>query len=267
VIGLTFLAAIASDSWGKSPSNLPPRDETKSTQQPAASDQRGTEQSPAFVKIIPAPKTAAEAEADRREREDKNQSDWWLVKLTGALALIGFLQLVVFGWQGVQLKRTVSAAKEATELGNREFIATHRPRIIVRLIQGPFDDGVEPEFVWITVANVGETPATITAIGSDLARRKGRNGWLPPGLSADARDVTPSTLESGERLTFKAAVHTVTNDITIAAAAWDDVELCAVGQIRYQDGNGRKLEMAFLRIHDGEGNFTPSDSPEDEYQD
>src|ERR1035437_6208915 len=112
VIGLMFLAAFASDSWGQSKQKIP-REEPKTAQQPAASDQRGTEQSPTIVKIIPTPKTAEKAEADRQEREDKSKSDWSLVKLTGALAFIGFLQLLVFGWQGIQLKRAVRAAQAA----------------------------------------------------------------------------------------------------------------------------------------------------------
>jgi hypothetical protein len=52
--------------------------------------------------------------------------------LTGALAIIGALQLVVFGWQGIQLKLTVSAAREAAERSKKEFISSHRPRIILR---------------------------------------------------------------------------------------------------------------------------------------
>jgi hypothetical protein len=86
-------------------------------------------------------------------------------------------------------------------------------------------------------------------------------------LAAGFHDISPTVLESGGRLTFKVSVQNVTDGAAIAASALDDGELCAVGQIRYQDGNGRLLEMAFLRIHDGQGNFTPSDNPEDEYQD
>ena len=157
--------------------------------------------------------------------------------------------------------------RQSIDLARQEFIATHRPRIIVRFVQGPVDDGKEPEFVWVTIANIGEASATITAVGYGLAHRRGRNNWLPPGLAAGFHDISPTVLESGGRLTFKVSAQNVTDDAAIAASALDDGELCAVGQIRYQDGNGRRLEMAFLRVHDGQGNFTPSDNPEDEYQD
>jgi hypothetical protein len=156
---------------------------------------------------------------------------------------------------------------ESLKLARQEFSATHRPRIVVRFIQGPFDDAIEPQFVWVTVANVGASQATIVAIGSDLARRRGRNNWLPPGVGAGFRDVAPSVLESGDRLILKVKAQEITSALTIFAESVGNNELCVVGQIRYQDANGRKFEMAFLRVHDGEGNFIPSENPEDEYQD
>ena len=176
-----------------------------------------------------------------------------IAAFTIVLAVVGYVQARLI--------------RKSIDLARQEFIATHRPRIIVRFVQGPVDNGKEPEFVWVTIANVGEAPATITAIGYGLARRKGRNNWLPPGLAAGLQDISPTVLDSGGRLRFKVSAQGVTNEAAIAASAWDDGELCAVGQIRYQDGNGRRLEMAFLRVHDGQGNFAPSDNPEDEYQD
>jgi hypothetical protein len=172
VIALTFLAAIASDSWGQSQRKSPPREETKATQQSTAIDQRGTEQSPAIVKIIPTPKTAEETETDRKEREDKNKSDWWLVKLTGALAIIGALQLFVFGYQAIQLKRTVIATKEAADaLPNIE-----RAYVFVDPELEPWDPVTDPSYgvynsrysVKFSIQNHGKTPAVIKLIDARL---------------------------------------------------------------------------------------------------
>jgi hypothetical protein len=91
-----------------------PEQKNVNTQQAIPADQRGTEQLPAIVKILPATKTTEEAEADRQEKASKNAADWWLIKLTAALAIIGTLQLVVFGWQGIQLARTVTVSKRKT---------------------------------------------------------------------------------------------------------------------------------------------------------
>ncbi len=168
---------------------------------------------------------------------------------------------------GLRYYRQARLTRQSIELGNKEFVATHRPRIAVRFIQGPSHDENDCEFVWITLVNKGETDATIVAIGRDLARRKGRGGWLPPGLDADLKPVTPVTLVSGERLVMSAKAQLPTGDKEIFAEAFDASELCAVGCIQYRDGNGRLLETGFLRIHDGQGNFLPSNNPEDEYQD
>jgi hypothetical protein len=61
------------------------------------------------VKVQPGQKTSEEAAQERAERDDKKQSDWWLVKLTGALAIIGAIQIVVFGLQAKRLRETVEA--------------------------------------------------------------------------------------------------------------------------------------------------------------
>jgi hypothetical protein len=85
---------------------------------------RGTEQSPVVVKILPTPDAEKEAGDQKREREEKAQLDRKVVALTDELAkytgdlafftkllvCIGVAQLVVFGYQSWQLKRTVDTA-------------------------------------------------------------------------------------------------------------------------------------------------------------
>jgi hypothetical protein len=83
------------------------------------------------------------------------------------------------------------ATRQQADLTRQEFIATHRPKVIVRFIQGPFveiEDG--PQFIWVTVCNVGVNKATILEWGADLARRKGTN-WTPPGLAASPKAIVP----------------------------------------------------------------------------
>jgi hypothetical protein len=271
LIALALFAAFATDSWGQSkqpsPSSNPP---SKQIMQQAAPDQRGTEQSPAIVRILPTPKTAEEVDADRKDREDKNRSDSWLVKLTGALAFIGFLQLIVFGWQGIQLKRSVSAAKDATELGNKEFIATHRPKVIVRYIQGPFHDEQGKGFIWVTVVNTGINAATIEAFGADLARRMDETEeWVAPGLDASAKEIEPIVLTCGQRHAFTVVAKTTVGDEEILRDALGDSQLCAVGEIRYRDGNGVVRDTGFFRVwSEVDERFIPSDhDSEMEYQD
>jgi hypothetical protein len=107
---LFFLTSLTAQSSPETP-----KQKTPNSQQTAPADQRGTEQLPAVVKILPTPKTAEETEADRKERAEKADSDWALVKLTGALAIVGALQLLVFGYQAWKLRQTVQAAAQQSE--------------------------------------------------------------------------------------------------------------------------------------------------------
>jgi hypothetical protein len=68
VIALALFAAFASDSWGQS--KQPPAQSDQSAQPPAA-DQRGTDQVPLTVKILPAQDTKEKADKEERERQEK----------------------------------------------------------------------------------------------------------------------------------------------------------------------------------------------------
>jgi hypothetical protein len=271
MIALAFLAALASDSWGQSKRSTPPREETKTSQQRAAADQRGTEQSPAVVKIIPTPKTAEEAEADRKEKEQKDTNDTRLVWFTGLLAGIGFLQMLVFGWQGIQLKLTVDAARAATKLAREEFIATHRPRVILRYIQGPFFNDAGHQFIWLTFVNTGANDAIVEAFGGDLALRRDEDDtWEVPGLDASQKTIKPIVITCGQRHVFEVTgKYPAASDKAIFHDAMREHQVCAVGSIRYRDGNGVARDTGFFRVLDDLGeNFVLSEhDAEMEYQD
>ena len=111
----------------------PQQKESQSTQRPASTDQRGTEQAPLVVKTIPSQKTQEEAAQDAEDRKDKAANDRNLVKftlylviVTGILAGIGFLQLIVFGLQARRLRQTVEAASEQSEAMERSIAEANR---------------------------------------------------------------------------------------------------------------------------------------------
>jgi len=263
VIALTFVAAVASDSWGQS-QRKPPREENKTTQQSAAPDQRGTEQSPAIIKLIPTPKTAEETEADRKEKEDKNKSDVSMIRLTGALALIGFLQLLVFGWQGIQLRLAVSAAKAATELGNKEFISTHRPRMTVYgLAFGGSMASDKPVPISFRYVNSGDSDAKVTGIGSHVFRLTGT--MMPAEIEFTHQEITPP-------IDFPSGMHgirltpgTILPDVVIETGVSTDKIVC-VGYVLYRDGNGTRRQAGFCRYFDlAAGRWIKMEDDEYEY--
>ena len=164
-----------------------------------------------------------------------------------------------------------TAAKEVAELGNREFIATHRPRVILRYIQGPFYNDEGFQFIWLTFVNTGANDAIIGAFRGDLAYRGGFNeAWEPPGLDADLKDIQPITLVCGQRHVFTVTAKTSSNsDEVISKSVWPGFQTCAVGHLRYRDGNGVSRDTGFFRVLDDEGvNFVASNrDSEMEYQD
>lgn len=152
-------------------------------------------------------------------------------------------------------------------LARQEFIATHRPKVIVRFIQEPFYGDAMIRQAWVTVVNIGVNPAIIEAFGGDIAYRN-RYGWLPPGLDASPKSMMPVMLVSGQRHVFTVFAKLPFSDADIAQSAFDDRITCIVGAIKYGDGQGVVRETAFFRIYDElSETFTVSENPEDEYQD
>jgi hypothetical protein len=163
------------------------------------------------------------------------------------------------------------AGRQQFDLARQEFIATHRPRIILRYIQGPFYNDEGHQFIWLTFVNTGANDATIEAFGGDLAYRGGFNEtWEIPGLDAELKDIEPITIVCGQRHVFEVTAKTSSSsDEAISKSAWQGRQICAVGRIRYRDANGISRDTGFFRVLDDEGvNFVVSKhDSEMEYQD
>ncbi|HLX00425.1 MAG TPA: hypothetical protein VKR82_17435 [Candidatus Acidoferrales bacterium] len=84
--------------------------QSASTRQQPNSSQQGTDNTPLVVKVVPTPKTQEQATQEANDRNEKSANDRHLVDATLVLAAIGILQLLVFGYQAIQLRRTVVAA-------------------------------------------------------------------------------------------------------------------------------------------------------------
>jgi hypothetical protein len=117
-----------------------PRNKSQQPQQPAT-DKRGTQESPLFVKVIPAPKTQEETEQDATDRKNKTANDRLFVELTGVLAIIAFLQLLVYTYQAKKLRETVESAGEQSKamerhIGEAARSATAMENIVVAIQAG-----------------------------------------------------------------------------------------------------------------------------------
>jgi len=104
-----------------------------------------------------------------------------------------------------------------------------------------------------------------------LAYRGGFNeAWIAPGLDAELKDIQPITLMCGQRHVFTVTAKTPAGtDEAIFKSVWPGFQICAVGILRYRDGNGISRHTGFFRVLDDEGvNFVVSEhDSEMEYQD
>jgi len=117
----------AAMAWSQTPSPRQSRQtKTSNPKNPSAQDRRGTEESPLFIKEIPTTKTDDESAQDAKERAEKSANDRKVANFTEILALVGALQLVVFGLQSYYLRRTVEAAGEQSADMKRSIAEANR---------------------------------------------------------------------------------------------------------------------------------------------
>jgi hypothetical protein len=185
-----LLAALASDSKAqlkKSSNTNPPSTQSAS---PPAPDQRGTDKMPLSVKITPREPSKEQAEKEEAERLEKAAVDkkvafetqrvadytWWLAFLTLFVVMTAIGQAGLFVWQLGYMKKGMKDATIAARAASRSAIATVAQAKIARdtltKVQRPYvfafgiqflEQGIHEgeAFVTYTVANYGETPATI----------------------------------------------------------------------------------------------------------
>jgi hypothetical protein len=168
VVSVAFFCAypIVAQSQGPTPGtrkeSKPPQQYSPSQQQKAEPYKRGTEQMPFVVKTIPTPKSQAEAEQDRKEHEEKTFQGWWIIGLTGILAIMAIINAIVLckGLRATQL--AANAAKQSADALN----AAERAYVFSNIKINKEINLEDKEFYAILyLRNDGKTPAIITEIG------------------------------------------------------------------------------------------------------
>jgi hypothetical protein len=240
-IALTFLAALASDSWGQSKQQTP--SPTQSAQTNKTPNERGTEQSPVIVKVLPTKESEDKAAADARREDEKTENDRRLARFTEflfwatcALSVIALFQLFVFGWQGYQLRETVKATKEAAGVANKEFISTHRPKT------------VPIEFRYV---NIGDTKGHVTEVGTRLIYTKQDMVESDLDFRVD-KIIPPMEIKSGE---FGFKLTADKNDLDLDASMQmrlDEIKLFCIAYIVYRDDMETIRQMGFCRQYNPE---------------
>jgi hypothetical protein len=245
----------------------------QSAQRPATDNNRGTEQTPFFVKIIPAPKTEAEARQEAQDRKEKFYSDTWLIRWTGAVAVFTLVLGGIGAWQGIQLKRSVDLLSQSERA--QMFIVVHRDwfemisQAAKRYPNTPDMDNSEvseSSFVSYNFKNYGKTPAIIKEISAMFfvgSKPPSEPVYIPNDdilkesmiASGDVTAIADSTRDIlTHYCKFKTAVTLAEAKEIVRAQSY----IWFFGRILYEDIFGRKHEHRFLWRYGGAHGFRPN---------
>jgi hypothetical protein len=210
--GSAISALVASSAKARS-QRRSRQDQQQPTQQPQqnpVTDQRGSEQSPLVVRVIPTSADQTNAAQEEKDRQEKADLDRKLVDFNGDLAyytkcLVAFAGLQFFAmllqayWLGRTVKiseRAADAAKESADA----VVSQLRAYIHVSLLESPTIDDERVLKATVQVKNTGQTPAYDAVIVSNI----GIVSWPPPRpletifVDTDAPTVVRISLPSGE---------------------------------------------------------------------
>ncbi|MGI8568387.1 MAG: hypothetical protein ACR2KT_04630 [Methylocella sp.] len=107
-----LIIAFSKDVGSVAKERIHPTDHNKQSQQIPEADKRGTLESPLIVKPLHTDKNEEESADDARDKNEKRWNDRVTFFIGIATGLILLLQLFVFGWQAISLRRTITTMKE-----------------------------------------------------------------------------------------------------------------------------------------------------------
>ncbi len=173
-----------------------------------------------------------------------------------ALATIAIAGFTLTLWRATT--KQAELTRDTIALGNREFVATHRPKLILREAFSPITDPLESRItITYTIANVGASDCWMTEahIGLELIREIAYPMFvMPPDMSFPNNVPFIGRIVAGEhrRLTFVDPVQVWDQDHRHRWDAQQEAGLHFVGRITYIDtpGSNIRRQMAFRRKYD-----------------
>jgi hypothetical protein len=187
------------------------------------------------------------AEATREEAH----AAWAAAGVMGVETVIAALALFFLVRTYRETKRTADAAMETARTAHREFIASHRPRMVVRAfrLSRPefFSEGGPSPGVTFVVANVGESEGKVTEVRGSL--HIGGDG-VPPGQSfplCERFTLPTATLASGADEVFPLNNIAQLDATDAARIVTGQVGLYYVGEVVYVDGARITRKTGFCR--------------------
>lgn len=190
-------------------------------------DKRGTTALPAIIEISQSSAVQAETTDKTEKPHDYSSSEWWLVYLTGALALITCALAI---YTAMLWKATVDLGRDARETSARQASemqdSLKASRDSIKAIQalerahvyafpsGPFIDSGGKHFVGISlcIENYGKTPARLEFANYDFFPYKEGQFSVPSFLSStiELRQIIPPNAEPPFHSSIRFAMGTQT---------------------------------------------------------
>jgi len=177
-------------------------------------------------------------------------ADWWLIGLTGALVLVGIVQIVVFMLQLTAFRNQASRLKETIEV--MRDTAERQLRAYVHIAGGcsVFHEGKAIR-ARLNIKNSGQTPAyklTITAF-----THRGEFPLPPAGTSKlfrEAEETATEILRAGAAALAADGVQSNENEIVLTPKERESLNADAIaiylrGEITYDDVFGHQRHTAF----------------------
>jgi hypothetical protein len=163
-----------------------------------------------------------------------------------ALATVAIALFTYTLWKSTTEQARVT--NEALSLARDEFIATHRPKIIVRRFQitdKDLPEGKAPKILFIA-QNIGDSAATITRVKSATVTYR-IDELIPTDLSFPFHEEFNVTLKSGERELFPVNGAYPLRGVEPMAIRAEKIVLYCMGTIEYFDTGGTQRETGFCR--------------------
>jgi hypothetical protein len=264
VIPLLLMSIVHAESQQPHSLGQPPQENINATHNKQQSDY-GTKDIPFFVKIIPAPKNDVETQKEEQERNRKVFVEYATIAIAFITAVILLLQLFVFGTQAKRLKETIDEMKVATkatqEAANaataqtavavKEFISTHRPRLIVRnitIMPNNYPRAPLEKIEW-AVINSGDTAAEIIESNGTILEGvdsfDGRTSYSPARDTMKGIEKIAPGSEQTFQISFDPPVDLGTDKLMRLIRG--ETYSYFVGFIRYKDDIGNIRRTAFCR--------------------
>lgn len=303
VILLLSLVLISGLVYSQPPSLRSTKTSGEQKQKPASNNQQTADhecpakQLPLPVELVNPPNGNAIAEELKKDREERTTNEHSMENFNWLLVAVGILQGIALIYTALVTNKAANAAALSAKTGinqvqisREEFIASHRPRLIVRRISVDTVRGVgtqdilKVEFV---VANIGDTKAKIIEMSTRVWFPESSENWpaIPPYGESTFPDLTLESGESGPLTHNDTAEMLARFQFQLAAtqmqAAAEKARLLRsgnnadnepaflfIGYIEYRDSLERKRRTAFLRQYNfTTQRFDPILHPDYEYQD